>query len=283
MLPAHQDAITATGHAVEARLYAEDPDSGFLPSTGTLTRVRFPGTARFERGSPRIDSGVETGSAISVFYDPMIAKVIAYGPDRASAIDGLVAALDGCVVDGVRTNRAFLARLVAHPAFRAGEIDTGFLGRHEADLRPPEGVSDDAVIVAALALAPVMPAAPTLFERLGDWRLNLPARRYIDLWRPDGSRIALTITGDTVEGLGEPLTATGHFTDDVAFAADLAGRRVEAIVVRDEDAVEIRIAGVAAHLSLPRPADRHPPSPAATGGSPRRCPVASSLSTLPSV
>ncbi len=138
----------------------------------------------------------------------MIAKVIAYGPDRASAIDGLVAALDGCVVDGVRTNRAFLARLVDHPAFRAGAIDTGFIARHEADLRPPETVSDDAILIAALATAPVMPAAPTLFERLGDWRLNLPARRYVDLWRPDGSKVALTITGDAIEGL--PPTPTRH-------------------------------------------------------------------------
>ncbi len=255
MLPAYQDAIHATGHAVEARLYAEDPDSGFLPSTGTLTRVRFPGKARFANGgaAPRIDSGVETGSEISVFYDPMIAKVIAYGPNRASAIDGLVAALDGSVVEGVRTNRAFLTRLIDHPAFRAGNIDTGFIARHEADLRPPEGVGDDAVVVAALATAPVIPATPTLFERFGDWRLNLPARRYVDLFRPDGSRVALTITGCTIEGLAAPITATGHFTDDIAFAADIDGRRVNAIVVADEDTVEVRIAGVAARLSRRAP------------------------------
>ena len=261
MLPASQAAITSTGHAVEARLYAEDPDSGFLPSTGTLTRVRFPGTARFAAGSPRIDSGVETGSEISVFYDPMIAKVIAYGPDRAAAIDGLVAALDGCVVDGVKTNRAFLARLVDHPAFRSGEIDTGFLARHEMDLRPAEGVSDDAVVVAALATAPAMPAAPTLFERLGDWRLNLPARRYVDLFKPDGERVALTVTGAVIDGLpavsGEaastPLTATGRFTGDVTFTADIAGRRVDAVVVRDGDTIEVRIAGIAARLSLRAP------------------------------
>ena len=253
MLPANQSAIVATGHAVEARLYAEDPDAGFLPSTGTLTRVRFPGTARFERGSPRIDSGVETGSEISVYYDPMIAKVIAYGPDRRQAIDGLVAALDGCVVEGVRTNRAFLARLVDHPAFRAGEIDTGFIARHEAALRPPEGVSDDAVIVAALATAPVPSAAPSVFERLGDWRLNQPSRRHVDLWRSDGSRVALTITGEVVEGLGEPLAASGRFIGDVTFAADVAGRRVEAIVVRDDDYIEVRIAGTAARLSLRAP------------------------------
>jgi len=253
MLPVHQDAIVATGHAVEARLYAEDPDNGFLPSTGTLTRVRFPAGTAFANGSPRIDSGVETGSAISVFYDPMIAKVIAYGPDRASAIDGLVAALDGCVVEGVRTNRAFLARLVDHPAFRSGDIDTGFIARHEADLRTPEGVSDDAVIVAALGVAPVMSAAPTMFERLGDWRLNLPARQYVDLFRPDGSRVALTITGEVVDGLAVPVMATGAFIDDIAFAADIDGRRVNAIVVADADTVEVRIAGVAARLSRRAP------------------------------
>ncbi len=249
MLPVHQDAIVATGHAVEARLYAEDPDNGFLPSTGTLTRVRFPAGTAFANGSPRIDSGVETGSEISVFYDPMIAKVIAYGPDRASTIDGLVAALDGCVVEGVKTNRAFLARLVDHPAFRAGDIDTGFIARHEADLRTPEGVSDDALIVAALGVAPVMPAAPTMFERLGDWRLNLPARRYVDLFRPDGSRAALTITKDVVDGLPVPVMATGAFIDDIAFAADIDGRRVDAIVVAVDDTVEVRIAGVAARLT----------------------------------
>ena len=246
MLPANQTNITTTGHAVEARLYAEDPDNGFLPSTGTLSRVRFPTDAR-------IDSGVETGSEISVFYDPMIAKVIAYGPDRTAAIDALVVALDGCVVDGVKTNRAFLARLVDHPAFRAGEIDTGFITRHAADLAPPEGVSDDSIIVAALATAPVMAATPTLFERLGNWRLNLPAPRYADLFRPDGRRVALTIDGDRIGGFGGPVTASGRFTDDVNFEADIDGRRVHAVVVRDDAAIEVRIAGRADRLSLRAP------------------------------
>ena len=257
MLPANQTNIVATGHAVEARLYAEDPDNGFLPSTGVLSRVRFPGTAKFVNGgaaSPRIDSGVETGSEISVFYDPMIAKVIAYGPDRFAAIDALVAALDGCVIDGVRTNRAFLARLVDHQAFRSGEIDTGFIARHEADLRPPEGVSDDALIVAALATAPVMPPAPTMFERLGGWRLNLPAPRYLDLFKPDGERVALTIDGDRIEGVSaSPLTATGHFIDDIRFEADIGGRLVHAVVIRGDDGIEVRIAGRADRLALRAP------------------------------
>ena len=183
----------------------------------------------------------------------MIGKVIAYGPDRAAAIDGLVAALDGCIVDGVKTNRAFLARLVDHPAFRTGNIDTGFIDRHASDLRRPAPVSEHAIVTAALATAPVMSATPTTFERLGNWRLNQPARRYVDLFQPDGSRIALTITGDTVEGLGAPITATGRFLDDARFVADLDGRRVDAVVVGDDDGIEVRIAGVAHRLTLRAP------------------------------
>ncbi|MGI4879559.1 MAG: biotin carboxylase N-terminal domain-containing protein [Janthinobacterium lividum] len=250
MLPANQDAIVATGHAVEARLYAEDPDNGFLPSTGTLTRVRFPPAAR-------IDSGVETGSEITVFYDPMIAKIVARGPTRAVAIDRLVAALDGCIVDGVRTNRAFLARLVDHPAFRAGEIDTGFIGRHAGDLAPPDGVDDDSIVVAALASAPAMPVAPTMFERLGNWRLNLPAVRYLDLFRPDGTRIALALGGDgSIDGLGTRVFARGRWLDDMRFEADIGGRLVHAAVIRSRGAIEVRIAGRADRLMLqaPRPA-----------------------------
>ncbi len=247
MLPAHQDAIAVTGHAVEARLYAEDPDSGFLPSTGTLTRVRFPAGSRFAAGTPRIDSGVETGSEISVFYDPMIAKVIAYGPDRTAAIDGLVAALDGCIVEGVKTNRAFLARLVDHPAFRAGEVDTGFIARHEADLLTPTDatVSADAVVVAALATAPPPPRADAgPFARYGDWRLNLPARRTLDLFTTAGERIALSVCDNLISGFTNPLNATGQFRDDATFVADIGGRQVHAVVVVDEASVEVRIAGV---------------------------------------
>ena len=247
MLPANQQAIIATGHAVEARLYAEDPESGFLPSTGKLDRVRFPANAR-------VDSGVETGDVITVHYDPMIAKVIAYAPTRAQAIDALVAALDGCVVDGVKTNRAFLARLVDLPAFRAGEIDTGFIARHAEALLPPGGIIDDALVIAALAL--VSSAAPpaTLFERLGGWRLNLPAPRYVDLFRPDGTKAALTLTADAggwrVDGLAAPCTASGRWLDEVSFLADIAGRQVRAVVVRRATEIEVRIAGRVALLML---------------------------------
>jgi len=241
MLPANQPAVTITGHAIEARLYAEDADHGFLPSTGRLSLVRFPTGAR-------IDSGVETGSTISVDYDPMIAKVIVHAPTRIEAIDALVAALDGCVVEGVKTNRAFLARLVDLPAFRLGEIDTGFIPRHAAALHAETVVGDEAAVIAALAMLKTRSAATTLFERLGDWRLNLPAVRYVDLFDAAGQRLALTLTpaprGWTIEGLAAPVTADGRWIDDVGFAADFAGRRVDATVIVGET-VEVRQAGQA--------------------------------------
>ena len=109
------------GHAVEARLYAEDPERGFLPSTGTLVALQFPG-----RGI-RVDTGVEAGGEVTPYYDPMIAKVIAHAPTARAALDRLATALERTVVAGPRTNVAFLAALAAPPEFRAGTFDTGFI------------------------------------------------------------------------------------------------------------------------------------------------------------
>jgi len=177
-LPATQDAIGATGHAVEARLYAENPDAGFLPSTGRLERLSFPDDIR-------IDTGVEAGSEVTIHYDPMIAKLIAHAPTRAAALSKLVRALDRVEVAGVQTNRAFLARLAAHPAFIAGEIDTGFIASHEAELfeaaPPPPGV-----VAAAVAAVRAQARAPGLgFAR--PFRLNLPVVEPGALWSPDGT------------------------------------------------------------------------------------------------
>ena len=251
MLPANQSAITTTGHAIEARLYAEDADNGFLPSVGTLSRVRFPAAAR-------IDSGVATGSVIGVHYDPMIAKVIAHAATRDAAIDALVAALDGCVVDGVRTNRAFLARLVDLPAFRAAEIDTGFIARHADALVPGTTSDDEAAAIAALATVTISAPPTTLFERLGNWRLNLPAVRYVDLFDTTGKRIAMTLAphpdGWAIDGLAVPMVVRGRWLDDIGFAIDFAGRRVDAVVVMDETGVEIRRGGVATRFAWTAPA-----------------------------
>ncbi len=254
-LPATQDDIHINGHAVEARLYAEDPDSGFLPSTGTLTRLELPqGLA----GS-RVDSGVEQGNAISIYYDPMIAKVIAHGADRNVAIDRLVNALDACVVEGVKTNRAFLARLADHPAFRAGEVDTGFIARHGDDLKPTADVPDRVLAIAALAIAAETDTRvpETLFEQLGGWRLNLPARRHLDLYVGDEAprKVSLEAAsgGYRIGGLGEALTGSGQFRGGNSFEADLGGELLHAVVLRQGDAVEVRVGGRAFRIGTQPP------------------------------
>ncbi len=121
--------IPLRGHAVEARVYAEDPERGFLPSTGRLVALSFP-----DGEGIRIDSGVEQGQEISPFYDPMIAKVIAHAETREAALDRLAAALDETLVAGPRTNLAFLSALCRSPDFRDGAFDTGYIARHHDEL-----------------------------------------------------------------------------------------------------------------------------------------------------
>ena len=133
-LPWTQDQLTQRGHAIEARVYAEDPSRGFLPQAGTLTRYVEP-----RRPGVRVDGGVAEGGTISVFYDPMIAKVIATAETRALAVDRLAAALCEFVIDGVTTNIPFLLTLLARQEFRDGKIDTAFLDREQltVDGSPP--------------------------------------------------------------------------------------------------------------------------------------------------
>jgi acetyl-CoA carboxylase biotin carboxylase subunit len=142
-LPATQNQIHATGHAVEARLYAEDPQTGFLPSIGTLERLSIP------ENQVRVDTGVREGDTISPFYDPMIAKVIAHADTREAAIAKLADALSASQIAGLRTNNAFLIRCLRSQDFIAGDIDTGFIGRHEAALIPKDGLPPDALAAAA--------------------------------------------------------------------------------------------------------------------------------------
>ena len=149
-----QDDLVPRGHAVEARLYAEDPAAGFLPATGTVRVYREPAGE-----GVRVDSGVRAGSVVGTAYDPMLAKVIAYGPDRATALDRLDRALATFALAGVTTNAAFTRALIARDDVRAGEQDTGLLERVLADLAvaPP----DDLVAAAALAAAGTAhPAGP---------------------------------------------------------------------------------------------------------------------------
>ena len=147
-MPLTQDELRIDGHAVEVRLYAEDPARNFLPSTGTLVHLKLP-----EEGvHVRVDTGVRQGDTVTPFYDPMIAKVIVHDRDRASAMRRMAALMGETEVVGVTTNSALLKALCSHPAFVGGEIDTGFIERHRATLfAKPAPAGDRAFAVATLA------------------------------------------------------------------------------------------------------------------------------------
>jgi 3-methylcrotonyl-CoA carboxylase alpha subunit len=132
-LPITQDQVPLQGHAIEVRLYAEDPGNDFLPSTGTLQVYR----ESAEGPGRRVDSGVSEGDVVSPFYDPMLGKLIAWGETREQARLRLLAMLDEFAIGGLRSNLAFLRRIIAHPAFADAELDTDFIPRYQADLLPP--------------------------------------------------------------------------------------------------------------------------------------------------
>jgi acetyl-CoA carboxylase biotin carboxylase subunit len=170
-----QADVALRGHAVEVRLYAEDVPAGFLPSAGPLLAWRPPAGP-----SVRVDGGVAAGMTVPVDYDPMLAKIAAWGSTRDAALDRLRGALAETVVLGPATNLAFLGCVLDHPAFRRGDTHTGFIDEHLHPWQQPEPDLDAAAVAAALAAAAPAPhaagggqvaALPTPWERLGRWRL----------------------------------------------------------------------------------------------------------------
>jgi 3-methylcrotonyl-CoA carboxylase alpha subunit len=249
-LPWDQDELELRGHAIEARIYAEDPARGFLPATGRLAHLRFPETGP----DVRIDSGVRAGDTVSPHYDPMIAKLIVRGEDRQVALRRLRAALAGVQALGVTTNIAFLAAVAAHPAYAAGDVDTGFIGRHAAELLPDaEPASDEVLGLASLAVLQQRRAeADVQARRSGDphspwhqtagWRLNVETHSRLVFhdgdrevavmvrYRPEGYQLGLP--GGEVEARGR-LGASGELL------AELDGHRVRATVVRDGHEINV--------------------------------------------
>ena len=171
-LPKRQAELHVRGWAMEARLYAENPATGFLPSTGRLDRLRFP------RGL-RIDSGVEQGGEVTPHYDPMIAKIIVHAETRIAAANKLARACGKVEVWPVRTNAAFLARAVADPDFVAGQIDTGFIERHADRLIPPAEPSAAVLQAAAAAIVPPVTGDP--WTALHGFRANAAPARQIEV------------------------------------------------------------------------------------------------------
>ncbi|MGX9576216.1 acetyl/propionyl/methylcrotonyl-CoA carboxylase subunit alpha [Mesorhizobium sp. f-mel] len=159
-LPKMQSEITFSGHAFEARIYAEDAAKGFLPATGTLHHLKFPDSAP-EGASMRIETGVRAGDAISPFYDPMIAKLIVHGKSRQAALEALGIALSQTEIAGSTVNTAFLAALAADADFSAGDVDTGLIGRHQQALTAVPPPSSEIVAAAAFAASGAGTQAPS--------------------------------------------------------------------------------------------------------------------------
>ncbi|WP_186112563.1 acetyl/propionyl/methylcrotonyl-CoA carboxylase subunit alpha [Burkholderia gladioli] len=203
-LPLRQDELRVNGHAIEARLYAENPARGFLPSTGTLRHLRLPRGAEFAIGTAvRVDSGVREGDAITPFYDPMIAKLIVHGADRAEALKRMARALRDCEAVGLSTNVAFLQRIVASEPFATADLDTGLIERNHETLFAARPLAPVAVALACAALlaregataasadkgkggiGSMTAQAASPWGALGNWRLNGDYRRKLDWQLPE--------------------------------------------------------------------------------------------------
>jgi 3-methylcrotonyl-CoA carboxylase alpha subunit len=205
-LPLTQDQLAIAGHAFEVRLYAEDPARDFLPSVGQLRHLRLPDHAR-------VESGVREGDRITPDYDPMIAKIITHGPDRATALARLRVALGETEAAGVSTNLALLAAIAANPDFATADLDTGFIARHAAALMPPIPLPDAAIAAAAVAAlrarastraVPGDPHSP--WAAADSWRMNLPGAQQVTLRHGEAT---LTVTAQPAGTAGWTLDWDG--------------------------------------------------------------------------
>ena len=242
-----QDDVTIDGHAIEVRLYAEDPANGFLPATGTLAAFDVPDTVR-------LDSGVEAGSVVGADYDPMLAKVIAHGADRDEARRRLVAALRDPTVLGVRTNRSFLIDVLTDEVFAAGAATTAFIG--ESDLPRDTAPGSDVIAAAAAILhADRLAAAEARSPGLAGWSSSGRQQSTMHLSVDGGDAVPVAVHQDR-DGLTIDVDGTRHAVavDDDAVAVD--GRRRLHDVVRHGDGALIRLDGLDLSVAdvLQRPA-----------------------------
>jgi 3-methylcrotonyl-CoA carboxylase alpha subunit len=218
-LPLDQGKIGMHGAAVEARLYAEDPATGFLPSPGRVLLARFP-----HEGAIRIDSGVETGSVVPPYYDAMIAKIIAHGPNRGAAYERLLAALDQTVLLGPATNLAFLHRLAEHARAQGDTLSTRYIDAHLAELTAPEDASG-AAGAGILALLAASQKAAAKLRRAASSEPHSPWDRNdgFDLAGPRVMSYAAEVNGI------EASVSVAWTSDGPRLDGDQGGRRAEAV------------------------------------------------------
>ena len=256
-LPAGPSGLSIEGHAVEARVYAEDPGRGFLPATGVLAHLAAPK----ESAHLRIDCAVRTGDTITPHYDPMIAKVVAHGADRDTALARLAGALRTFEIAGVTTNVAFLSGLVAHPEFRAGAVDTGLIDR-ALDALLARGPAPHPVLAAAAMHAVGALARPAARGVWDDpWSTSTGWR----LWGAAEQRVHLEIDGDSVDALvtfldggacrievgTTSLTARAGYRDDERLDLDLGDRIAAVRIVPGEPGLHVLHDGRTYAVAIP--------------------------------
>ena len=276
-LPLSQGDLVINGHAIEARLYAEDPDRDFLPASGHLLHLRYPAAGRHVR----IDTGVREGDPVSIHYDPLIAKLIVWDADRAGALRRLQTALRETQVIGVTTNLGFLTTVAAHDAFAAAGVDTGFIDRHRSDLAgiggpPPDG----ALVVAALDVmlrqeararsdAAVSGDPNSPWHSAGGWRLNETGTQTLH-FVVDGieQRVTVEYGGGEyqVRTPAGPTRAAGHYDTGGDLTATLDGRRLRVTMVRQGDVITILHQGAQYRIEHMDPARRADSESDAAGG-----------------
>ena len=244
-LPLSQQQIQLDGHAIEVRVYAEDPDNDFLPATGKLTYVRQPEQSRHVR----VDTGVVEHDEVTPYYDPMIAKLIVWDESRDRAISRMLRALDDYRIAGVTTNLGFLTSLVEHPAFKAAELDTNFINKHQASLfAPAHNQQSQALLLAALYIvskqqAPSCQTASSPWQFSHGWRLNETPSLNLELKLGDDKQLinvaaqqqhySLTLNGQTLD-------CQASLNGD-ELSAILAGHRMKVRVSQYQDTISVFI------------------------------------------
>ena len=249
-LPLAQEQLAINGHAIEARLYAENPAKKFFPQAGTLKRLRFPP----ESQHVRVDSGVEEGQDIPIFYDPMIAKIIGWDTTRTGAARRLQTALEQTRLAGIASNLGFLAAIAGNDAFLKGDLHTGFIDEHAPNLIPAAQPADAQVLGAAvlsLLSARVQGDGDPWDERTA-WRMNLPARERFVFKDSETERTVTVHHGDTLalEIDGQTLPAAWETEADGDLAVSLGGARASVHVYTEGDTITVLRRGHAHRLDL---------------------------------
>ncbi|KJF69099.1 acetyl/propionyl/methylcrotonyl-CoA carboxylase subunit alpha [Rhizobium nepotum] len=260
-LPEDWNTLRINGHAIEARIYAEDPAHDFLPSIGTISHLVFPdGDAHL-----RIDSGIRAGDAITVHYDPMIAKLIVWDHDRPSAVRRLRLALEKLAICGVTSNAAFLTRLAELDAFGAADLDTGFITRNEAALFAPATTGENEIALAALGLllsrknGPKPQADPySPWNTTNAFRLNAPARetlRFILDQQPLDVAVTHEPDGFSLGINTRTIRAHGSLSQDGTLRATVDDRQRRGYFFANDNGHALFLDGEQYRVSQPDPVD----------------------------